>query len=273
MPFLEREDGARIYYELHGSGPPVVFLNGIMMSTLSWAHLVPEVARRYQVVLMDFRDQGRSSRMDREYGLDLHVEDLRALLDHLGFERIHLLGLSYGGQVALKFALAHQERLYTLLLPNTNHYITTHLREIGDAWEIAASLYDGEKFFKLAIPFIYSRHFYERALDALRKRQEMFKEMLTQEWFEALIRLIHSTADFRVSPGELEGIKVPTLLIGAEDDIITPLAIMEEMRARIEKAELVVIPKAGHGAFIERPREFLSAVLGFLAKYPRGEGR
>jgi len=272
MPFLERDDGAKIYYELYGNGPPVVFLNGIMMSTLSWAHLVPEVARHYRVVLIDFRDQGRSFPMDREYGLDLHVEDLRALLDHLGFEKVHLLGLSYGGQVALRFALAHQERLYTLLLPNTNHYITTYLREIGDAWEIAASLYDGEKFFKLAIPILYSRHFYERALDMLRKRQEMFKETLTKEWFEAFIRLSRSTQNFRISLQQLETITVPTLLVGAEEDIITPVEIMEEMYVKIRKAEFLVIPKAGHCAFIERPQEFLTAVLGFLAKYPRGEG-
>ncbi|HDJ29526.1 MAG TPA: alpha/beta hydrolase [Candidatus Acetothermia bacterium] len=272
MAFLETKDRARIYYEVHGEGAPILFLNGIMMNTISWAYLVPVISQQFQLILMDFRDQGRSSRMSAEYSLDIHVGDVLALLDELGLPKVHLLGLSYGGQVALKFTLAHQDRLHTLILPNTNNYITNHLSEIGKAWEVAAALNDGEKFFKLAIPFIYSRSFYARALDQLHARQEMFKEMLTKEWFEAFIRLSHSTNNFRVSPEELERITVPTLLIGAEDDIITPVELMRAMHEKIKGSEFVVIPEAGHGAFLEKADEFLTLILGFVTKHSQCRG-
>ena len=267
MTFLKTKDGVKIYYEVHRKGAPILFLNGIMMSTISWAYLVPIVSQKFQLILMDFRDQGRSSRMAAEYDLDIHVGDVLALLDELGLEQINLLGLSYGGQVALKFALAHQDRLHTLILSNTNNFITNHLSEIGKAWEVAAALNDGEKFFQLAIPFIYSRDFYARALDQLHARQEMFKGMLTKEWFEAFIRLSHSTQNFQVTPEELEKITVPTLLIGAENDIITPVELMREMHNRINGSEFVIIPAAGHGAFLEKAEEFLTLVLGFLTKH------
>lgn len=272
MPFLETEDGARLYYEVHGEGAPVVFLSGIMMSTLSWANYVPAITKRYQLILFDFRDQGRSSRMQEEYALDIHAGDLLQLIDSLGLPKIHLLGLSYGGQVALKFALSHQDRLSTLTLSNTNSVISNHLSEIGRAWEVAAKLNDGEKFFQLAIPFIYSRSFYQRSLEMLHERQTMFKTMLTREWFEGFIRLCRSTKDYHVSPEEMQKIGVPTLLIGAEDDIITPISLMGTMHENIKDCEFITLPKAGHGAFLERANEFLTIVIGFITKRSTGGG-
>lgn len=272
MPFLETEDGARLYYEVHGEGAPVVFLSGIMMSTLSWANYVSAITKRYQLILFDFRDQGRSSRMQEEYALDIHAGDLLQLIDRLRLPKIHLLGLSYGGQVALKFALAHQDRLSTLILSNTNNVISNHLSEIGRAWEVAAELNDGEKFFQLAIPFIYSRSFYQRSLEMLHERQTMFKTMLTREWFEGFIRLCRSTRDYHVSSAEMQKIEVPTLLIGAEDDIITPISLMETMHENIKDCEFITLPKAGHGAFLERANEFLTIVIGFITKRATGGG-
>jgi pimeloyl-ACP methyl ester carboxylesterase len=70
-----------------------------------------------------------------------------------------MVGTSYGGQVALKFAIKHQDRLKTLILPNRLSWIPNQLKAIGEGWEEAAQLYDGAKFFKLAIPWVYSRIF------------------------------------------------------------------------------------------------------------------
>lgn len=267
MPLLDTPDGAHLYYEVHGEGEPVIFLSGIMMNTLSWAAYVPEISKHYQLILLDFRDQGQSSRMDGEYKLDIHIDDVLHLIDTLGLTKVHLLGLSYGGQVALKLAPSHQDRLKSLMLLNVNNVLTNHLSEIGRAWETAAQLYDGEKFFQLAIPFIYSRAFYERSLDMLHERQEMFKTMLTREWFDAFIRLSHSVQGYYVSADELKKIETPTLLIGAEDDMITPVKLMGVLHENIKNAEFVVIPEAGHGAFLERASEFVTLVLGFLTKH------
>lgn len=267
MPLLDTPDGAHLYYEMHGEGEPVLFLSGIMMSTLSWASYVPQISKRYQLILLDFRDQGQSTRMQHEYTLDIHIDDVLHLIDSLNLEKVHLLGLSYGGQVALKFAISYPNRLKSLMLLNVNSVLTNHLSEIGKAWETAAELYDGEKFFQLAIPFIYSRSFYERELEMLRERQEMFKTMLTKEWFDAFIRLSHSVRGFRVPADELKKIETPTLLIGAEEDMITPVKLMATMHENIKNAEFVVIPSAGHGAFLERANEYLTLVSGFLAKH------
>jgi len=267
MPTLRTRDGVELYYEVHGNGEPLVLLGGIMMSAASWAQHVPVLSRHARLILLDMRDQGRSGRMRGEYPLDVHVPDVLALLDELKVERTHLMGVSYGGQVAQRVALTHPERLRTLILANVNHYITNLLAEIGQAWEVAAKLNDGERFFQLAVPFIYSRAFYADHLEALHQRQAMFKRTLTQEWFEGFVRLCHSAMGFRMTADDLRRLEMPTLLLGADEDQLTPLRVMEEMYEAIPHCEFVNLPGTGHGACLERPDDFMTVVIGFLAKH------
>lgn len=267
MPTLRTKDGLELYYEVHGSGEPLLLLGGIMMSAASWAQHVPVLSRHVRLILLDMRDQGRSGRMRGEYPLDIHVPDVLALLDELGIERTHLMGVSYGGQVVQRIARTHPERVKTLILANVNPYITNLLAEIGKAWEVAAALYDGERFFQLAVPFIYSRAFYAKHLEGLRQRQAMFKNTLTKEWFDGFVRLCHSAMGFRMTEEDLRRLEMPTLLLGADEDQLTPPRVMEEMYEAIPHCEFVTLPGAGHGACLERPGDFMTVVIGFLAKH------
>lgn len=267
MPFLDLKDGATIYYEVHGEGEPVLFLHGIMMNTMSWLAFIPELSKRIKLILIDFRDQGQSSRMQEQYGQDLHVGDVVSLLDALSIPKVHVMGLSYGGQVALRFSLRHQQRIKSLCLFNTPNRVSHHLSEIGKAWEAAAELNDGAKFFQLAIPFIYSEPFYETHLDFLMERQKMFKSLLTREWFEGFTRLSRSVKHYSLSPEELKTIKVPTLLVGADLDIVVSPRSMKEIHEHIPHCEFLMIPDAGHGAFLEKMQEFLTILIGFVTKH------
>lgn len=265
--FVEVSDGVEIYYETHGEGEPVVFLNGIMMNTKSWGGLLPLFSEKFKLILFDFRDQAQSTKMEQQYSLDQHAEDLLGLLNELDISKAHLMGPSYGGNVALKFALSHQDRVKSLILPHTTNFHSNHLKEIGTAWEVAAKLNNAEKFFQLAIPYIYGGSFYETSLDWLRERQEMFKDLLTKEWFESFIRLMRSTENYYISPEELQKIRVPTLLIGAEEDILTPIRYMKTIYENVENCEFVTIPEAGHASFLEKTQDFSTIVMGFIFKH------
>ncbi len=267
MAYLDLKDGAKIYYEVHGEGEPVIFLHGIMMNTMSWLAFLPDLSKRFRLILLDFRDQGQSSRMSEPYGQDIHIGDVLSLLDELHIPKVHIMGLSYGGQVALRFALQYQARIKSLCLFNTPNRVSNHLRQIGVAWETAAGLNDGERFFQLAVPFIYSEPFYETHLDFLMERQKMFKSMLTKEWFEGFIRLSRSVKDYAVPPEELKTIKVPTLLVGADLDIVVSNRFMKDIHENIPNCEWLMIPYAGHGAFLERMNEFLTILIGFVSKH------
>jgi 3-oxoadipate enol-lactonase len=253
-----------IYYEIHGQGPPLVLLNGIMMNTLSWAEHIEKLKDRFQLIVYDMRDQGRSSRLQEGYGNGVHAEDLKRLLDHLHLPRVHLWGLSYGGQVALIFTLRHPERVDKLVLSNTSAHVDQYLLSLGEQWKRAARLYDGEAFFDLALPPIYSRDFYNRRYDWLEDRKKLFKEALTREWFDGFIRLASSNATYDVR-SELDKIRHSVLLIAAREDIITPYSQMLEMYRALAKAQFVCLPDTGHAAFLEKIDTFCTLIKGFLS--------
>lgn len=258
------KDGARIYYELHGDmdKPVLLFLNGIMMSALSWNSFINAFTKRFRVLLMDFRDQGKSSAMETQYDISIHASDILELIDELGLEKVIPVGVSYGGQVAQIFAASYPERIGALVLSNTVARITPYLAELGESWKEAARLEDGEKFFTLAIPFIYSDYFYNRNLAWLKSRQKIFKKALTPAWFQGFIRLASSNPDFNTI-GKLSSIDSPTLLLAGDRDTITPIEEMELIEKEIPDTQFVIIHNGGHASFLEKQNEFINIVMGF----------
>ncbi|KAF2955303.1 alpha/beta hydrolase [Marinitoga sp. 38H-ov] len=252
-----------IYYEVHGEGKPLVLLNGIMMSTASWIEHIKILKNYFQVIVYDMRDQGKSSKLSIKYDISVHSEDLKKLLEHLGLKKVNLLGLSYGGQVAEIFASKYPEYVDKLILSNTTYKVDNFLASVGEAWKVAAKTYDGESFFDLALPFIYSKTFYNNNYNWLKNRRKIFKELLTKEWFDGFIRLASSNLNFDVS-NEIEKIKCETLLIAADEDIITPISDMEFINKKIKKSEMVIIKNSGHAAFLEKINIYCNIVKGFL---------
>ncbi|HNW47188.1 MAG TPA: alpha/beta fold hydrolase [Thermotogota bacterium] len=262
--FLALRDGGSLYYETFGAkGDWIVFLNGIMMSVPSWKDFTGRVSKHFRLLLVDFRDQGQSSKRAGPYQCAVHVPDLVELFDHLGIESVHMMGVSYGGQVALEFCRAHQNRLKTLELVTVLPKVSNYLVAMGEGWEVAAALNDGARFFSLTIPSIYSDTFYAQRLEWLKNRQNAFRKTLTPEWFEAFIRLSQSANRFDCED-VLPTIRVPTLVLCAEKDILTPAKEMKEMAKLIPSATVLEIPDAGHAAFLEKPEAFLTAIIGYI---------
>jgi pimeloyl-ACP methyl ester carboxylesterase len=259
-------NGIDINYQLDGDqGEVLVILNGIMMSTASWAEFVPVYTNRgYRVLRVDFRDQGQSGRAKEQYDISQHVEDLEQLFLALNLGKVHLHGISYGGQVALLFALKYQERLQSLVVANTIARLTNYLRGVGEAWDEAARMMDGRKFFRVAMPMVYSDVFYSKKWQWLKEREELFAKILTPQWFEAYLRLSASHGNFDILE-QLGQIRVPTLLIASDRDPVTPVEEMKLIREGIGHAKMVIIPDAGHASCYEKPEEYNTLILGFLA--------
>ena len=267
MPFVE-VGGKKMYYETFGEGEPLVILNGIMMSTASWHAFIDVFSKSCKMVLVDLIDQGQSDKGDGPYTQDMHVEMLKTLFEKLNFEKVHLLGVSYGGEVALKFALKHQHMLHSLILADTTAYTNELLHDVEEIWDYSASLNDGRIFFKATMPYIYSTEFYEKNIEWLKAREKSFCQILTPEWYAGFRRAIRSASNLNIVD-ELHKITVPTLIIGAEYDATTPVRYQEEIHKRIKDSRFVVIKGAGHASMYEKPYEFSSIVLGYLSVYKK----
>ena len=106
-------NGGRIYYDVQGSGPPLILLHGGNLDSGMWDDDVPVFAKTWRVVRMDQRPYGRSGLAADGYS---NVEDLRALLDHLQIAKAHVVGLSLGGRTAIDFVLTYPARVDRLVL-------------------------------------------------------------------------------------------------------------------------------------------------------------
>lgn len=259
--------GYEISYEVYGKkdGEPLLFLNGIMMSTLSWAPF-KDAFEDYQAIFIDFFDQGASSKATEPYTQALHVEVLKEFIDKLNLGKVNLFGISFGGEVAMQFALKYQDRLLTLILSNTVSETNALMQDLEEAWDYAASTHDGMVFFNATMPFIYSSKFYRENSEWLKGRAELFNQTLTPEWYEGFRRAIRSAHSLNITD-EIHKIEVPTLVIGGDLDILTPLENQIAIHERIKDSKMLIMKDAGHGSMYEKPYEFAAAIVGFLKTY------
>lgn len=252
----------QVYYEVHGEGAPILILNGIMMSTKSWAHFIKPLTQFNQLILCDFLDQGQSDKLSGEYDHKIQVDLVIALLDHLNLEKVNLYGVSYGGQVALQVALKAAHRIEKLCLFNTSDQTSYWLSEIGHAWNKAAL--DAESYYLTTIPIIYSPKFFNENHEWMRNRKKILTQVFSnQDFIDSMIRLTKSSENYDVSERVSE-IEIPTLIVGCEYDFVTPYYQQQQLHQKMKHSELLFVPDSGHALMYEKPALFVSLVLGFM---------
>jgi 3-oxoadipate enol-lactonase len=254
-----------IYYELHGQAekPVLALNNGILMNAASsWAFQTEALARHYHLLQYDCRGQGLSAHPPEPYSMELHADDLAALLVGLGIESAHIAGISYGGEVAQAFVLKYPQRVASLILADTVSEVGPALRSIVQTWLDAARQKDAGAFFNVTVPWNFSAQFiatHRQLLEDARTRYESLD-------FEAIVRLCECflKVDFTA---RLKEIQVPTCLIVGALDLLKGPDYAAILKQHLPQAELHLLQGAGHASCWERPQEFNSVVLGFLAKY------
>ncbi len=122
MPYLKTDDRARIYYEEHGTGTPLVLAYGIGGNATMWDVNVPGLAARHRLILWEPRGHARSDSPDdpAKYSFERWALDLGAVLDHLSLRRAHVGGLSLGAGIATRFALRFPRRVRSLVITNSS---------------------------------------------------------------------------------------------------------------------------------------------------------
>lgn len=261
-----RVNGVNLYYELHGSenAPVLVLNNGILMNAAhSWVFQTAALSKRYRLLQYDCRGQGQSDHPESPYSMELHADDLSALLEALQIEKAHIAGISYGGEVAQAFALKYPQRVRSLILMDTVSEVSAELRIIVQSWVEALRTGDALKFFNATVPWNFSPNW----IAANTKILEDAKDRYALLDFPAVIRLCEAFfgVDFTA---RLHEIKVPTCILVGDLDLLKGVRYAEILKRGIPHAEFHVLTGAGHATCLERPDEFNTIVLGFLAKQP-----
>ncbi len=261
------DNGLEIFYELDGeaSKPKLLILNGIMMSTKSWIPFMNTLKENFQVLRMDFYDQDQSTKLhNKKYTQEYQVDTLKRLLDYLNIKKINIVGISYGGNAALTFACKYQEYVERLLLFNSAAYTSPWLKDIGDGWIKAGLTRDGNLYYKVTIPAIYSAKYYEEKLDWMKAREKtLFPVFSNPEFLDAMERLTRSAETFDVREN-LNKLNIPVMIISAEQDTLTPLKEQEYLYKHIKNSYWIKLPEVGHASMYEKPMVFTSLITGFF---------
>ena len=263
MPMLH-VNHVDLYYEFHGpeTGELVILNNGVFMNTGSWAFQLPDLAKRYRVLAYDMRGQGQSEHPESDYSLELHAEDLVALMDALGLAKAHQVGTSYGGELNLLMGIRYPERCHSLTIIASVSHSDPLLVAMIERWRLAAMLGDGPTFFRLIYADTYSEGFLTGRPDLIPMAEQRYASLD----LSAAVRLIESFQRFDVR-ADLGRIQVPTCIVSAELDLLKPRKYGEILHQAIAGSEFHLIPGAGHVVVLERAAEVNTILLGFLAKH------
>ncbi|WP_156528387.1 alpha/beta fold hydrolase [Bradyrhizobium stylosanthis] len=234
-------NGIKVWYAMFGRGEPVLLLHGGLANANYWGHQVRALQRHYQVIVMESRGHGRSTRNQEPYGYDLMASDVIGLLDHLGIKKTAIVGWSDGAIIGLDIAMKHPERVSRLFAFAANSdpsgVADIASSEVFNAYIARA----GEEYKRLSpTPTAY----------------KSFVDEITKMW----------ESQPKWTASDLAAIKVPTWIVDGDHDEAIKRENTEFMAANIPGAGLLIQPEVSHFSFLQDPGQFNDDVLRFLGR-------
>jgi valacyclovir hydrolase len=246
MPTFQQSRDSVLYYEIHGSGPPLLLLHGFMgTGSTEFPTLVPWLAERFQVILPDLRGYGRSTPKPRLYGVDFYrqdAEDMAALLTQLNLNDVAIMGYSDGGEIALWLPILASERVQRVITWGATGHFTRAI--------------------EANVLSMLDMRWRTPQIDALHGAEHMPE--MTRRWVHSMLEIIKQGGDITYS--RASEIRCPVLMILGDRDFLNPVAQGRAMAAAIPKGRFSVYPRTGHAVHLERPRWFKWQVGRFLRR-------
>jgi pimeloyl-ACP methyl ester carboxylesterase len=253
--------GSEIEYEVRGAGPAVIFLHAFPLGQFMWDAAVEALADRHRVVRFDARGFGGTPPDDEPLTMERIADDASALLGLLGIEKAVVVGCSMGGYAAFAFVRRHPERLAGLVLQDTRAGADT---EEARANRTALADRVREEGAGAAV-----EAFLPKLVGETTKREnpalvEGLRERILATSPAGIVQALHGLRARADSRPTLSQIRVPTLVVVGEEDVLTPPEEAEAMAAGISGSRVAVIPRAGHLCNLENPSAYDDVLARFL---------
>ncbi len=232
----------KIYYEIYGSGQPLLLLHGGLTSVESWFAQLPYLSRNFKVYVIDMRGHGRSTIGSQIFTYELLANDVVHVMDHLDIAKVDIVGWSDGGNVGLRLAIDYPDRIRKLVAISSNYHpvgLTNNALKNIEASTPADHSFISRCIFKLVAPDPNTWN-------------SLWKQVTTM-WanYPQLTRL------------DLERIIAPTLLIQGENDLITKEHFLEMVES-VPDAKMQIIPDVDHNVLQQKPKIIIDAIENFL---------
>jgi len=272
MPFLHH-GSYRVRYELDGpaDAPAYVLVNGLTQYAELWAaYRDALVARRFRVATFDLLGQGASDKPGLFINQEDQVAALHSVISELGDGPIFLSGISFGGLIALRYAIAYGQRLSGLVPMSCFAELSPQLLLLGNALRTGLILGGTGYLQDLLLPMNLSDAWLKpllNNLDAVKRQGWLVNDVY------ALQNLMESFLGFEPITPHLSKITVPTMILNGEFDFLTPRALHETLRTQIPNSSLVIIPEAYHAFTLEKPALTADLLAGFAEAVMAGNWR
>ena len=259
MPRLQ-SNRVELYYEICGSGQPLVFIYGLGASSCDWEAQVRHFSKTHRVITFDLRGHGQSDKPDGPYNIPMFASDIIGLLRSLDIEQAHIVGWSLGGAIAFQFALDFPKQVTSLTIING---VPTFGDPVAFQKEIDRRISIVRQSGMRGIGQALSESLFPKPEHA--HHREGFIERWAENDLQSYIEATRSGLGWNVMD-RLHEISCPTLILSAEHDY-WPVSEKEIQCRRIPDMRFVVIPDSHHAVVIERP-DIVNEVLNeFLSEH------
>jgi len=260
MPEIER-NGVRIHFEDVGSGPPVVLGHSFLCSGEMWGPQVGPLCDRFRVVNIDERGHGRSGLLTEPFDLYDMVDDVLAVLDHLGIERAVWAGLSIGGMVAMRAAITAPKRVSGLILVDTHAGAESPYKKLKyRAMALGVKTIGVRPLLPGISKLMFGSTTRRHNVELVTAWEERFASVDVPSMLLGLRAVMRRDSVI----DRLRQVEVPSLVIVGEEDISLPLPCSREIASALPNSSLVVVPESGHLSSLEQPQAVTEAMLRFL---------
>ena len=244
MPRTKVND-IEMYYEIHGQGEPLALIMGLRRNLEWWYRQIPELSKHFKILAFDNRGAGRTDQPEMDYSIRLFADDTAGLMEDLGFDAAHILGISMGGYIAQELAINHPEKVRGLILGCTGCGGDRAVQMSRERMEkfVANRGLTPEQILRKDMDLYFSdRYIRENPHDIEEFVEISFRYYQPPEAFfrQFAACQAHDTAD------RMERISAPTLIMAGDDDPLVPPENSQILKDLVPQAQLVFLPGCRH---------------------------
>ncbi|HAL54100.1 MAG TPA: alpha/beta hydrolase [Sphingobacterium sp.] len=246
---------SKVYYEIYGTGKPIVLLHGAFMTiSTNWSQLIPELSKNRKVIAIELQGHGHSPYSDRKFDHAILAADVAKVMDYLKIEHAAVLGYSFGGAVAYQFAIQYPRRLDELVIISATYKSKGWMPEINKA-------------FQNMKPALFENSPMQQAYETVAPDKTKWTKFLEQ-----MISLAQQPYD--LGDANIAKISSPVLLIAGDNDGLDKIELVKTYQllggevvgdfGQMPKSQLAIIPGQSHVSLIGQTGSILGYLNSFL---------
>lgn len=264
MPAFLTSDKIRLFYEVEGTGAPLLLLNGMFGDLAFWDPVVAHLRDRRTCILLDHRGIGASERWEGVYSYDLWARDAVELLDHLELASAPVLGLCHGGMVGAVMASRHPGRVTGMVAHGTRLLESAKTRVFDKFRRRLLDLGGVDLMMGTQMGLVFGEAALAEIEPHLGRMEANSRERLTPQTAGPMLDAL---IEFSMSPLDIATMTIPALFLAGEEDLYVPPWLSERTADLWPGADFQIMKGIGHIVPREAPRDLAERTLAFLDKH------